>query len=222
MKDQFAKVGYFSVILYDICFFVSITLGVIIALSGNKDSDVDVIWVGVFIGAFVWIFGLVAAVLLSKNKSRGGGILEKVWDIAGWHGPDVIRNVINSDYCADWSPNERYAEVQACIRVNYVSITHGFLIKYIIPGILLLLLGLEVNQDIRQGYNSYPMGMLMLGVIIVMTVILTILVVMIWPRIWYDPRMTGNEGATFTEWINWIAVPSVTRGKGNRQGSNFA
>ena len=67
-------------ILYDMCFFVAITLGVIIAVSGNQDSEVDVIWVGVFIGMFVWVFGLVAAVLLSKG--RVNGISEKVWCIA--------------------------------------------------------------------------------------------------------------------------------------------
>ena len=216
--------GYFSVILYDICFFVSITLGVIIALSGNKDSDVDVIWVGVFIGAFVWIFGLVAAVLLSKNKNRSGGFLEKVWDVAGWHGPDMIRRVVNNEYDADWVPNEREKEIQACFKMDYVSFAFGFLIKYIIPGVLLLLLGLEVNQDIQEGYGGYPIGMQLLGVVIVVVVMATILLLMIWPRIWYDPQLSGNEDATFRDWARWAAVPYVVRGKetASRQASAVA
>ena len=206
---QAKRVGKFSVVLYDMCFFVAITLGVIIAVSGNKDSDVDVIWVGVFIGMFVWIFGLVAAVLLSKGRVNGIG--EKMWCIAGWHGPDMIRRMVNKEYEAEWEPGHFRDEIKALLRFDMISAPFGFLIKYIIPGVLLLLVGLALSKDLQEPYNGYAVEWNLLGILIVVSVLSCMLILFLFPRLWYDISYCGTN-PTFSSWLKWVFVPkSVNR-----------
>lgn len=197
--------GKFSVVLYDMCFFVAITLGVIIAVSGNEDSDVDVIWVGVFIGMFVWIFGLVAAVLLSKG--RVNGIREKIWCIAGWHGPDMIRRMVNKEYEPEWEPGHARDEAKALLRFDMISLPFGFLIKYIIPGVLLLLVGLALSKDLKEPYNGYAMAWNLLGILIVISVLSCMLILFLFPRLWYDIKYSGEGDPTLSSWLKWVFIP---------------
>jgi len=201
---QFRRVGKFSVALYDLCFFVAITLGVIIALSGNKDSDVDVIWVGVFIGMFVWIFGLVSAVLLSKG--RVNSYREKIWCIAGWHGPDMIRRMVNKQFEPEWEPNSIKDEGKAFYRHQLISMPFGFLIKYLIPMVLLLLVGLALSKDLQTPYMNYNMMWNLLGILVVAMVLSCMVILFLFPRLWYDSSYAGNES-----WISWVFIPKSVR-----------
>jgi len=205
---QFRRVGKFSVVLYDICFFVAITLGVIIALSGNKDSDVDVIWVGVFIGMFVWVFGLVSAVLLSKG--RVSSYPEKVWCIAGWHGPDMIRRMVNKQYVPDWEPNSVTDEGKAFYRHELIAAPFGFLIKYIIPAVLLMLVGLALNKDLQAPYGGLSISYNILGILVVGMVVSCMVILFLFPRLWYDSSYAGDES-----WIAWVFIPKSVRSAEN-------
>ena len=174
-------------------------------MSGdNTDgTNVDVIWVGVFIGAFVWIFGLVAAILLSKG--RVSGLKEKIWCIAGWHGPDMIRRMVNKEKEPKWEPGTVKSELAAFVRSEMVSVPFGFLLKYLIPGVLLLLVGLALSKDLKTPYNGYYMVWNLLGILIVVAVLACMLILFIFPRIWYDMKYSGGD--SLKGWLAWAVIP---------------
>ena len=200
MSFQFARVGYFSVILYDTCSVCAVGLGLTIALSGDNQSEMDTIWVGVFIGLLIWVFGLVSAVLLARTKGRyNTGYFDKVWYIAGWHGPDMIRRMINKEYDCEWEPNTLQSEMTAFLRLQYISMFFGLFIKYIIPAILLLIIGLNVCVEIEGPYQGYPDSLTSLGILTVFLSCAIVLALFILPRLWYDPCHAGEE--VYWRWV---------------------
>jgi len=209
MSFQFARVGYFSVILYDTCSVFAVGLGLTIALSGNEQSEIDTIWVGVFIGLLIWVFGLVSAVLLATTKGRHhAGYFDKIWYIAGWHGPDMVRRMINKEYDCEWEPNTLKSEMTAFVRLEYVSMFFGLFIKYIIPAILLLIIGLNVCVEIEGPYKDYPDSLNCLGYLIVILSCTAVLLLFVFPRFWYDPSHAGEE-----VWWRWVLNPCHVRVK---------
>lgn len=141
-----------------------------------------------------------------EAKSTGG----KLWGLMGWHGPDNLRLMANNsrrdiENEGEWKPNTVKSELQALIRHDCFSMSFGFLIKYLSCVLLFVISMQNIKTDVHKRYGGYPSHLLIWGQLIFVFMLLVIGSVAAFPRIMYDPDMSGES--TFMGKLKWAFTP---------------
>lgn len=214
---QYKAVGRTATLVYDLVFFLALVVATIIALvtgptnADDKTPTLDGNWPG-GVGAIVFFIGWGVAIMLSflmcdgEAKSTGG----KLWGLMGWHGPDNLRLMANNsrrdiENEGEWKPNTVKSELQALIRHDCFSMSFGFLIKYFSCVLLFVISMQNIKTDVHKRYGGYPSHLLIWGQLIFVFMLLVIGSVAAFPRIMYDPDMSGES--TFMGKLKWAFTP---------------
>jgi len=214
---QYKAVGRKATLIYDIGFFLTLVITTIIALATGPKNALDLEpalsgnWPG-GVAAILFVIGwgisIIVSFLQCDGEAESTG--DKLWGLMGWHGPDNLRLMANNakrdiEREGEWKPNTVESEWQAFYRHDCFSISFGFLIKYFSCILLFVISMQNIKTDVHNRYSNYPSHLLIWGQLIFVFMLTVIVSVAIFPRIMYDPEMSGKEG--FMDRLKWAFTP---------------
>jgi len=178
IEEQVKAVGRSAVYSWVFGYWFSLFIGVFVALILAKRVEApdgttldysdwlgaDSFWVGLGMVLWGWIVSGAYSICSANGHIERRGDKPKVrrrdiyWGIFGWWGAEDLRTYINSSGGEnDWTPT-RKNECQTLKpwRCDKLSFAWGWLIKYFIPSLLLVLLMDNLKKDIYQDSYDYP------------------------------------------------------------------
>jgi len=105
------------------------------------------------------------------------------WKLFGWHGPEMLRDLVNSSIAKQQSTDNVTPLVSFWRWFNSISIVWGFLIKYFIPPVLWLILCSNTRINWYSPYEGYPGKYQAVGILIVVIMLLMIIFPLIEPDV---------------------------------------
>jgi len=144
--------------------------------------------VGFCVGIFIWLVSIVMAYLYrSEHAKRNLSFGKTMWYIVGWENVDVLRDFINGNGVGDeeWK-SMKYTTAGECfalVRSATIGFWWGFFIKYWIPTVLTIALMGTMRNDRWNGYNDYPTGHLVVGLLVFLAMVFVVVIVAIFPQL---------------------------------------
>jgi len=201
VDKQMTILGSTSVLYYNLFSMCGLLIGNILGLGfATWEEDTQTFTgslagvsavLGIVVALMIWVLGLFWAVLYVENSKMP--LQTKIWAIIGWHGPDTLRVLVNNKPGQlTWLPMTWKAEIQALFHLDKLSMTFGLLIKYFIPCVLFTLFCANVRQDIYIPYSGLSGRYIALGALALVTMVLMMLVVSVFPNTMEDPGFAGD------------------------------
>jgi len=112
---------------------------------------------GSCIGIGMWLISIAIGFCLARDQGGDQPLTagEKLWAMAGWHGPDALRAHVNRQHHPEWTANNCADEQTAFCSWTTIPIYWGFLLKYLIPTMLMTMLANGIREDHYTPYGGF-------------------------------------------------------------------
>lgn len=182
----------------------------------------DSLFVALPVGWVAYVLGAVLSVMAAKQFNPALTIGPALWAIMGWHGAEEVRLEINEESDSTFRQFDGRSEVRAALRINMLSVTWGFQIKYLIPTLLFVILAETMRKESYMGYGyddslknceGYGRDYLWVGAFIFALMVIVVAVVAIRPELMAQEfdNMTEEERKKHLERTAQDIGPSGTQ-----------
>lgn len=154
-------------------------------------------------GGLFWVLGEAKKWQVTQGKELTGK--ETFWALIDWHGPNDLRKEINRTSVPEFEVWNSAHEWKALTTLGMLNVSWGYLIKYFIPTLLLILTMNQLRNDIMADPFCSGGGFgwrNIVGVFVLVLMLVVIIVVGLKPEIMaqeYDQKASGTTGGLSTD-----------------------
>eukprot|EP01084_Bolivina_argentea_P212768 361596_1 len=155
------------------------------AFTGTMGHDSWI--VGFVTGIVIWCVGTVFAYFNRSDYARRHlSFAQTMWFIMGWENVEALRDFINQNGLGDvaWQ-NAKHTlrgEMYAGVHHSAIGIWWGFLIKYWLPTVLMVVLVGTMRHDRWNPYEGYPWTYQVVGILIFSVIVICVATVALFPQ----------------------------------------
>jgi len=183
-EDQCQLVGVSAVKIWNFGYWFLLIFSIVLGFSLGEELRDKSALLGFFICVIGWPHVAVVAVSRAMAFNPDISMREAFWGVMGWWGAEDIRVHVNSGCGATEWESSREEERRICLscRCSKLSIIWGLLIKYVVPGFLLVVL---FDQVLRVMFKTLLLApeYQFEGFLPFIVMVLCVLVVMIFPSL---------------------------------------